>query len=646
MGNHSLIKGHSKDTLADIINLSSDAIISVDGDMNVVLVNAAFTRIFGYQPEEILGQSLNLLLPKKIHSVHKGYIKSYEKSGGASRQMAQRSELFGLSKSGDKIPLDISIQKHPEGGECCHTAICRDVSHRVEQEKRVREEQEKFKMLFNTSHHYTILMDGQGRIVEFNDTAIRNLQIKSKKYIGKQVWDCDFWASEADFSLIRKAVGNLDSAKGVTFIANAFGKNNSRISLEITLKVIWMEYQQSSLIVLEGKNITEVIRSNKALVESEIRLARAQKIARLGNWEWTLATNELIWSNEVYRIFGLTPNGYNTTYEAFLKWLHPEDRGRVEQALADALSGERPYKVTYRIILADGTEKVVEDCGEIVRTEDGYPVRVDGITQDITDRWHKEQELVQAKKHAEEANIAKAQFLSTVGHELRTPLNAIIGFSTMIAEEHMGKVGNPCYRDYAIDINRSGTNLLRQIQDILNITSYELGSLKNHPCHLSAESLLENILPLLVHRAGEKNVKIKTSISDDIPQLYLDPEHTRQILVHLVDNAIKFSSDNGVVNINLSYGNNEFIIDVIDQGIGLEETDFELIFDQFVQKEMSLDRRYGGVGLGLTIVKNLTELQGGRILVKSEAGKGSCFSVCFSGEGIEVPEVMSISQMA
>ncbi len=646
MSDHTLIKGHSKDTLAEIINISSDAIISVDGDHNVVLINAAFTRIFGYQPEEVLGQSLNLLLPEKIHSAHKGYIKSYEKSGDASRQMAQRSELFGLTKSGEKIPLDISIQKHPEGSECRYTAICRDVSHRVEQEKRVREEQEKFKILFNTSHHYTILMDGQGRIVEFNDTALRNLQIKSGKYIGKQVWDCDFWASEDDISLIQKAVGNLDAARGVTFIANAFGKSENQISLEITLKLVWMEYQQSSLIVLEAKNITEVIRSNKALVESEIRLARAQKIACLGNWEWTLASNKLIWSNEVYRIFGLTPDGYNTTYEAFLEWLHPQDRGLVEQALADALSGERPYRVTYRIILSDGTEKIVEDSGEIVRTDDGHPVRVDGITQDITDRWHKEQELIQAKKHAEEANIAKAQFLSTVGHELRTPLNAIIGFSTMIAEEHMGKLGNPCYRDYANDINHSGNNLLRQIQDILNITSCELGSLKSHPCHLSAELLLEKILPLLVHRAGEKNITIRTSIGDDIPQLYLDPEHTQQILVHLVDNAIKFSSENDVVNINLSYGDGEFIIDVIDQGIGLEKTDIQLMFDPFIQKEMSLNRRYGGVGLGLAIVKNLAELQGGRVLVESGVGKGSCFSVRFGSEAIEGAPVMNISQMA
>ena len=156
----------NKDVLAEIINLSVDAIISLDENHKIVLVNAAVEKIFGYTEKEILGQSINILLPISLHKLHNKHIQSYGNSAEKSRQMGQQVVLYGISKSGDEIPFDISIQKHPEGSFCSYTAICRDISYQHGQDELVRENEAKFRMLFNSSHHLTILMDGEGNVLE------------------------------------------------------------------------------------------------------------------------------------------------------------------------------------------------------------------------------------------------------------------------------------------------------------------------------------------------------------------------------------------------------------------------------------------------------------------------------------------------
>ncbi|PCI51820.1 MAG: hypothetical protein COB49_00690 [Alphaproteobacteria bacterium] len=642
MSNRVIENIHNRDILAEIINLSADAVISLDVNHHIVLVNAAFEKTFGYSEDEILGQSLNLLLPESVHSRHGNFIEAYDKSGEKSRYMGQRTVLYGISKSGAEIPLDIAIQKHPEGSLCRYTAICRDISNRLEQQKRVREEEAKFRTLFNMSHQFTILMNGEGEVMEFNDTVVRLLKAAPEKNIGRKVWDCDFWASEKDFSLVQEAVSQIKPGKSVSLTVDILGANNRKIILAIILKEIWVEYKQSRLIVLEGKDVTEIRKSNRALVESEARLARAQKTARFGNFEWIMNSNEFIWSDEIYNIFGLSADTFSPDYESFMERVHPDDRATVDSSVISALKGDHSYELSHRILLSDKSEKMIKVRGKIFRMEDGMPIRMEGTIQDITVSWNREQELLLAKRRAEEANIAKVQFLSAVSHELRTPLNAIIGFSSMIAEEHMGKINIPFYRDYAVDINTGGKQLLELIQNILHVTNFELGSVKDQPRHLSAQSLLDEIMPRMINRAAEKNITIETSVSSDMAELYIDPDHTMRILVHLIDNAIKFSEENAIVKVDLYYKKGEFIIDVIDQGIGLEDVDKGMIFDLFVQKDMNFNRIYGGVGLGLTIVKNLVELQGGRIQVESNAGPGSRFSVYFSNaaaEAVLTPEI-------
>jgi len=634
------------DVLADIINHTTDAIISLDAHQNIMLVNASFEYIFGYTQEEIIGKSITLLLPKNIHKKLKKYFTSYAACEEKTRQMGQRSDLYGLSKTGQKIPLDISLQKHAEGSSCLFTVICRDISHRLERESRVKEEEEKFKTLFDASHDFTILMNGSGQVVEFNNAAIQLLNRHTDKHIGQQVWDCDFWASETDFSLIEEAVSTVKPGQNITLIANARNDKLGQIILDITLKATRIEYKKSSLIILEGRDITEVVHANRALSESQARLSRAQRIARLGNWDWNLRTNEVICSDEIYNIFQIPKDKKILNYDFFLDAIHPDDRAHVELSIVEGLTNNAYYQISHRIILPDGTKKVVEMLGEIIRTKEGAPIRLDGTVQDITESWTREQDLLREKLRAEEGNIAKVQFLSAMSHELRTPLNAILGFSSMIAEEQLGKINNQFYKDYAVNIHRSGNDLMELIKSLLHVTNCELGSVKFQPDYFTAQELFEKTMPLLYNRAGRKNITIEITISDNMPELFLDLRHMKKILGHLMDNAVKFSLNDSVIKVALYFENDEVKLDVMDNGIGLDDTDLDTIFDLFVQKDMTINKLYGGTGLGLTIVKKLVDLQGGKIHVTNNEGQGSCFSISFPQEKMENYSAVRIGQMA
>jgi two-component system cell cycle sensor histidine kinase PleC len=238
-------------------------------------------------------------------------------------------------------------------------------------------------------------------------------------------------------------------------------------------------------------------------------------------------------------------------------------------------------------------------------------------------------EAERSRKYAEHANATKTAFLANMSHELRTPLNAILGFSEIINTEALGPNAKERYRDYAGDIMTSGRHLLSLINDLLDIAKIEAGKLEVAPQWNDASRLVRECLHLMETRAGERRIRLTWAVAQDSTRIFADDRALRQILFNLVSNAIKFTPERGSVEVRVTRKGEDAVLTVEDTGCGIAKDQVERVFLPFEQ----IDNRYaataGGTGLGLTLVKALSELHGGRCYLESEEGQGTQVHVHF-----------------
>lgn len=269
----------------------------------------------------------------------------------------------------------------------------------------------------------------------------------------------------------------------------------------------------------------------------------------------------------------------------------------------------------------EGHVRKLEDRAGDVR---GYTI----LIIDTTETYEYIKNITEMRERAEEANRAKSDFLANMSHEIRTPMNAVVGLSELIIEESRGRK----MYDYACNIKSAALNLLSVINDILDLSKVEAGKMELVEDTYYIQLLVQDTVNLIEIGAKQKGLQTKVKLEDDIPyQLYGDEGRIRQILINLLNNAIKFTRS-GFVSLKVSgaYADEEYVkltFEIEDSGMGIKKKDLEKIFEAFRQVDMSKNRKTEGTGLGLAITKRLVQLMNGQIEVESEYGKGTKFTV-------------------
>ena len=271
------------------------------------------------------------------------------------------------------------------------------------------------------------------------------------------------------------------------------------------------------------------------------------------------------------------------------------------------------------------------------------------IFTDVTDLKQREIELENivnelniAKEQADGANKAKSQFLANMSHELRTPLNAVIGLTEMLKEDAEDD-GNDDYLEPLERIHGASKHLLNLINDVLDLSKIEAGKVELYNENFSLPALLEEVADTSRTLVEQKNNQLLLNIEPGIAFINADVTRTKQIVLNLISNAAKFC-ENGKISINVKSKKSSkkrlIEIDVKDSGIGMTQEQIDKLFHAFTQADASTTRKYGGTGLGLTIVQNLAKLMGGDVSVKSELGKGTTFKVTI--QDIEVEKTSGV----
>jgi PAS domain S-box-containing protein len=371
-------------------------------------------------------------------------------------------------------------------------------------------------------------------------------------------------------------------------------------------------------------DITDRKQAEQALQESAARLSLAHKATRSGLWDWDMIQNRAQVSEEYCQLFGLDPATQEVSYEQWVTYLHPDDRAAAIESVSRTIQQRQDYyDADYRVLHPDG-DRWIASKGQVFYNAVGDAVRMLGNVQDITDRKRLLQLEQAARAEAEHANRIKDEFLAILSHELRSPLNPILGWAKLM---QTGKLDAAKTTVALATIERNAKLQCQLIDDLLDVAKILRGKLSINATPVNPVFVIESAIETVKTAAAAKSIQLNAALAQ-IGQISGDSTRLQQIVWNLLSNAIKFTPQQGRVNIRLERIDNQAQITVSDTGKGISPDFLPHIFESFRQEDASTTRKYGGLGLGLAIVRQLVEAHGGTISADSLGeGQGSTFAV-------------------
>jgi len=383
-------------------------------------------------------------------------------------------------------------------------------------------------------------------------------------------------------------------------------------------------------------DVTEEYRIRRALELNEERLKEAQRIGRFGWWEFLPETGSYIGSEEISRIFNDDSSSFSLSYQDNLNFAHPEDRSYLRSSIEEAIEKKKEaYSLHYRIITPKGRIKTIAVNSNVRYDEYGKVIYRYGTCQDVSASQKIMDELIEARRRAEESDKLKTTFLANFSHEIRTPLNAVMGFVNILTSMKTTKEE----RDEMVKlIDLNSQRLLRLINDMIDLSRIESNNMEIKYTDVEINDFLSSVASSAtweLESAGRKDVTLRAVKGETGHRIYqhLDELRLSQIFSNLISNALKFTEKGEIrygYKVTQTGNRNSITFFVSDTGTGIPVEKQEEIFRPFVQLWSDDMPKVQGAGLGLAICARMTEIMKGRIWVESARGKGSTFWFTFN----------------
>ena len=544
-----------------------------------------------------------------------------------------------------------------------------EVRQRAGTEEELRKSEDKFRGIVETMTDMIWEVDADGRYTYVSPRAANLLGYGHEEVLGKSPWD---FMEVEEAERFKKEFSRAAGAREPLSLFENISMRKDRTTVVLETSAQPVSDKTGSFAGYRGvhRDVTQRKEAKDALRKSNERLVNAQRIAKLGGWDWDIEKDDLHWSDEIYRIFGVEPKEFGATYEAFLGFVHPEDRMAVHRNVTEALTLRKPYSIEHRIVLADGTQKVVHEQGEVRFNSAGNPVAMSGTVQDITERKQIDEQLrlyrdhlrelveertadlhelneklkfeVEIRKRAEEAVISMNEdlekravelervnkeleaFTYSASHDLQEPLRVISGYVQLLGRRYKGRLDKDAdeFISYAVD---GVARMQRLISDLL---SYSRVGRLSALSPVDFEAALSRTKANLRVAIEESGAVVRHGA---LPTVLADESQVDQLLMNLLNNAIKYRGKaTPLVTVNASKEDGEWLFSVSDNGIGIDPKYSEKVFDIFQRLHGSGE--YPGTGIGLSICKKVVENHGGRIWVESLPGAGSTFYFTIPGK--------------
>ncbi|MGD8880573.1 MAG: PAS domain S-box protein [Desulfobacterales bacterium] len=611
-----------------------ESVVVYDMEGKTIYVNPAFEKTFGWSREEVLGKKIDFV-PPELEAETKAAIQKMLK--------ASRETLFfetrRLTKSGDCLDVQLNTAPFydPNGDKVGNIVILNDITERKRAEVAIKNSEQRLSQIINFLPDPTFVVDNKGTVLTWNQAMEKLTGVKAAEMVGKGNFEYALPFYGERRPILIDLVKNWDAKYEQKYLSVTRDEKNlisesyhpslggKELYLHATAGLIYDASGEVAGAIESLRDITEKKKADDIIRESEERLSNILKTTNEGFWlidtdDITLDVNDAmceILQRPREEIVGQSINDFLDDKNIKIVREQEKIRGEGQKGL---------YEIS--LSRADGTIVPCLVNAAPLLDANGEKIGSFGMFTDITERKHMEDELIDAKQIADEANKAKSDFLANMSHEIRTPMNAVIGMTHLALKTEL----TAKQKDYLHKIQSSANSLLGIINDILDFSKIEAGKLDMESVDFNLDDVLDNLGNLVSVKAQEKeDLEVLFATAQNVPRFLVgDPLRLGQILINLSNNAVKFT-DSGeiVVSTKLVEKSKDRItlkFSVSDTGIGLTEEQTSRMFQSFSQADTSTTRKYGGTGLGLAISKKLANMMGGEIWVNSAPGQGSTFS--------------------
>jgi PAS domain S-box-containing protein len=619
---------HELELTGSILEASSVGKLVVDQQGNIVRINKRVSELFGYEANELLGQKIDILLPTRFRKSHRVLFESYD---GRLRELFSDQGIFGLRRDGSEFRAEITLNSIEVNGEVLFVAGIMDITARLEMIERVKEGESRWRDLANSMAQLVWTMSADGRVNYLSRqwSELLNYSVGQDPHV--VFFDCVHAHDKLELQQsIDRAMDFKSSTQSEYRIINRQGKAEwfdmrlVPILDEHGAVVQWIgsntniddrKFAEAKVMHLNLNLEATVNTRTKELLEAKRDLHNILNAVPTMIGYWTNTLENKVANMALASLMDRIPDT-NSRDEDSLDWLFNTNNPH----LAGALQGEKcRFETTLHL---SQSEVLHLDIHYIPNVDDGKVLGLYVLMQDIT-------EVREAQVKAEFHSKQKSTFLAVMSHEIRTPLNGILGYSALLAE----KLEEGEAKRDAMMLKKNAETLTTILNDILDVSKVEAGRFKMENIAFNLKDQIDTCCALHSIHAHEKGVNFEVHCEgfDQSSTLLGDPTRLRQVVHNLLSNAIKFTPK-GRVSLDVQVkpvarGTVELELAVKDTGVGIPLENQAELFTPFYQGNSSTFRKFGGTGLGLSVVKSIVSAMGGTIGFTSTPGEGSSFRV-------------------
>jgi PAS domain S-box-containing protein len=598
----------SEERYKELVEKAGISILIDDEEGNITYANKSAAEMYGYSVKEMEEQSIqSIVYPDDLKIVAK-----YHTARLQGKKAPSNYEFRGVRKDGSLIHLEIDVHPNKKGEKIIGTRIyIKDITERKRTEEALRESEEKFRGIAEHSPNI-IYISKRGEIVYANKKCEDVIGYKREEFYSPEFDFIRLIAPESREQMKKFLICHLGKKECPPYEYTLITKDGKRIEAINTTKLI--KYEGESAILGIVTDITERKKAEEVIQRESVKL-KAMISGMEEGIVFADSQDKIVEVNDYF--LNLVKKDKSEVLGKTILDFHP---GEIAKKLKSHIKNFKKNTDSPPVVL----QRQIANLEAVLRCQPIYRNnQYDGVLLNLIDVT----ELVSAHREAQAASGAKSEFLANMSHEIRTPLNGILGMTELA----LGTKLEPEQREYLEAINTSAESLMRIIDDILDFSKVEARKIELEPINFNLRDSIGGILSSLALQAHNKGLELASYIPHDIPERLIgDPGRLRQILINLVNNAIKFT-EKGEVVVNIkkvSQTKDDITLHfaVTDTGRGIPEAKQQLIFDAFIQADGSMTREHAGTGLGLAISKQLVKLMAGRIWVESKVGQGSTFN--------------------